>query len=339
MTASAQLLDEAEALEDGDDAATFVERPPSRSQRLVTAAILFGPFVGVAVAIVWLFGRGVTVLDLVLAVVSYVLVGHGVTAGYHRMLTHRSFVATRGTKIALVLAGSLAFEGGAICWVANHRCHHAYTDVEGDPHSPYLVAPGAWARTKGVFHAHMGWFFTKKSCDVNRWAPDLVIDRDLVIIDRLFPVMCVLSLGVPALTGWAITGTAAGALGGFIWGGLVRVFVLQHATFAVNSACHIWGTRPFKTRRTDRASNFAPLAVLSLGENWHNLHHSNPTYARHGVDRGQLDSTTRLIRVLELTGRVSQVRWPTRDTLAARRVATSNSAKGELPISESTRSL
>jgi len=258
-------------------------------------------------------------LDIGLGIVFYAIAGHGVTAGYHRLFAHRSFQARRGVKIALALAGSLAFEGAVVSWVANHRRHHAYTDRLGDPHSPYLVGDKPWSRVRGAVHSHIGWLFVGQDTDVQRWAPDLAADPDLVLIDRLFPLLCVVSLGAPTLIGWAVTGTAAGALGAFIWAGLVRVFVLQHATFAVNSACHLWGSRPFRTRTGDRATNFAPLAVLAMGENWHNLHHSLPRSARHGVDRGQLDSTARLIRLLELGGLISDVRWPSAELLGTRR--------------------
>jgi stearoyl-CoA desaturase (delta-9 desaturase) len=275
-----------------------------------------------------LFGRGVTLVELLLGVCFYALAGHGATAGYHRMAAHRSFVATRGAKIGLCLAGSLAFEGGVISWVANHRRHHAFTDLEGDPHSPHIDTHATWTRTRGAIHAHIGWLFSGEDLDAERWAPDLLADRDLVVIDRLFPLMCVVSLGAPALLAWAITGTFAGAIGGFVWGGLVRVFLLHHATFGVNSACHIWGNRPFKTRLADRSTNFAPLALLSMGEGWHNLHHSNPTFARHGVLRGQPDSTARLIGLLERTGQVSAVRWPSEAGIEERRNPTTTVGRG-----------
>ncbi|MHB1782088.1 MAG: acyl-CoA desaturase [Acidimicrobiales bacterium] len=300
----------------------------------ITALIVFGPLLGVVAAVVSLFGRGIDILDVVLAVVFYAIAGHGVTAGFHRMLAHRGFKARRGAKIALCVAGSLAFEGAAIGWVANHRQHHAYTDREGDPHSPHLGGDEPWSKLKGALHAHVGWLFQSRTTDVARWAPDLAADPDLVAISRLFPVLCVVSLGLPTLLGWAISGTAAGALGAFVWAGLVRVFVLQHATFAVNSVCHIWGKRPFRTRADDRATNFAPLALLSMGENWHNLHHSNPRLARHGVDRRQLDSTARLIRLLELGGLVSQVRWPSTDGLAAKRNAGSCPSRARRDVAQ-----
>lgn len=287
----------------------------------ITALIVFGPIVGVVLAAIALFGTGVSALDLVLAVVFYAIAGHGATAGFHRLLTHRSFVAHRGVKIALSLAGSLAFQGSVISWVANHRRHHAYSDRLGDPHSPHLAGDGPMAQLKGAFHAHVGWLFLLQPTDAERWAPDLVGDRDLVVIGQLFPLLCVVSLGFPALLGYAFTGTLSGAIGAFVWAGLVRVFLLQHATFAVNSACHLWGKRPFTTRGGDRATNFAPLALLSMGENWHNLHHAQPRLARHGALRGQLDTTAMLIRVLEVTGLVRDVRWPTPEGLAAGRRA------------------
>ena len=318
MTAPATLLETAPK-ETDTDAVSPPDAPLAGLHLAVTLLILFGPVIGVIAAAISLFGRWPTMLDIVLAVGFYAIAGHGVTAGYHRLFAHRSFRARRGVKIALCIAGSLAFEGAVIGWVANHRRHHAYTDRAGDPHSPHLGGARPWSRVRGALHSHVGWLLRTQSTDVKRWAPDLASDPDLVLIDRLFPLLCVISLGAPTLIGWAVTGTAAGALSAFVWAGLVRVFLLQHATFAVNSVCHIWGSRPFRTATTDRATNFAPLAVLSMGENWHNLHHSLPRSARHGVDQGQIDSTARLIRLLEQFGLISEVRWPSLQTLTARR--------------------
>ncbi len=295
--------------------------PTDRSpvQLVITSVIVFGPLLGVAVAGVALFGRGVTALDLVLAFSFYLFTGHGLSAGFHRLFSHRSFKAARWVKVTLAVAGSMAFEGSVIGWVANHRRHHAYTDQLGDPHSPHAYGTTPWARTRGLAHAHVGWLFQCQATEERRWAPDLVADTDLVVVSRMFPVLCVASLAAPAVIGWAFTGTLAGAVGGFIWGGLVRVFLLHHSTFAVNSACHLWGKQPFTTRDADRSTNFAPLALLAMGDNWHNLHHSCPTLARHGVDRGQLDSTARLIWVLERAGAVRDVKWPDRAKLQTRR--------------------
>lgn len=288
-------------------------------QQTVTSLILFGPFVGVVVAAASLFGHGVTALDLVLAGVFYVVTGHGLTAGYHRLFSHRSFKAARWLKISLAIAGSLAFEGSPIGWAANHRRHHAYTDREGDPHSPYAYGQVPWSRIRGAIHAHVGWLLRDQPSDNDRWVRDLLADADLVVISRLFPLFCLVSLSLPALVGWLVSGSLAGALGGLVWGGLVRVFLLHQATFAVNSAGHMWGKRPYETREWDRSTNFAPLALLSLGDNWHNNHHSNPRLARHGVDRYQLDSTARLIFLLERIGAASAVHHPDPVALASRR--------------------
>ncbi len=288
-------------------------------ERAFTALVVFGPLAGVVVGAMALFGRGVSVTDLVLAVVLFAVTGHGLSTGFHRLFSHRSFKPARWVKIALAVAGSMAFEGSVIGWVANHRRHHAYTDRKGDPHSPYAYGTSRRQLTRGLFHAHTGWLFQGQATDEARWAPDLLSDPDLVLISNLFPVLCVVSLALPAAIGWAVTGTLAGAVGGFVWGGLVRVFFLHQTTFAVNSACHIWGTRPFTTRRSDRSTNFAPLAILSMGDNWHNLHHSLPALARHGVDPGQLDSSARLIRILEWMGAATEVRWPDPAVVEARR--------------------
>ena len=288
-------------------------------QQLITALIVFGPLIAVLALAAGVLGRAITLSNLVLAVVLFALSGHGVTAGFHRLLTHRSFKAARWLKIVLALAGSLALEGSVNSWVANHRRHHAFTDRVGDPHSPFEYGPGAMDRLRGAVHAHVGWLFKTQPTDEARWAPDLVNDKDLVVISRLFPLLAVASFAIPTLLGWALSRSWSGALGGLLWGGAVRIFVLHHATFAINSACHLWGRRPFVTRQSDRATNFAPLAVLAMGENWHNFHHSCPTAARHGVDRGQLDSTARLIWLLERFGAVWDVRWPDRTRLDDRR--------------------
>jgi stearoyl-CoA desaturase (Delta-9 desaturase) len=307
-----------------ETAATTLEARPVRPfllhlQRSVTALVLFGPLAGVVLGVLALARGHISGLDIALAVFFYALTGHGITAGFHRMFAHRAFKARRLVKISLAVAGSLAIEGSLNAWVANHRRHHVYSDRDGDPHSPYAYGTSPWACVRGALHAHVGWMFQAQETDVRRWAPDLEADHDLVVVSRLFPLLCVATLALPTLIAWAVTGTASGAIGGFVWGGLVRVFVLQHSTFAVNSACHIWGKRPFTTHDDDRATNFAPMALLTMGENWHNLHHSSPSLARHGVDRGQLDSTARLIWLLERARLVRDVRWPDRTRLDLRR--------------------
>jgi stearoyl-CoA desaturase (delta-9 desaturase) len=293
---------------------------PSPLGQAITALIIFGPIVGIVLGTAALIRTGgVSILDLVLLVVFYALSGHGLTAGYHRMLTHRAFKGARWVKITLVLCGSFGFEGSVNGWIANHRRHHAFTDRVGDPHSPYAYDERPMGLVVGAIHAHVGWLFQGQATDEQRWAPDCLADRDLVVISNLFPLWCVLSLALPTFIAWCFTGTLSGAVGGLVWGGLIRMFLLHHSTFAVNSVCHIWGKRPFTTTASDRSTNFAPLFLLSMGENWHNLHHSAPTLARFGVDRWQVDSTGRLIWLLERTGAVWDVRWPEARRLAQRR--------------------
>ena len=173
-------------------------------------------------------------------------------------------------KITLGLAGSLAFQGGVIGWVAEHRRHHAFSDRPGDPHSPHDADRGPF---RGLWHAHVGWLFKHTPTSCERYAPDLLADRDLVILNRLFPLWCVLSLMLPVALGWLFAGTA-GAITALIWAGGVRIFVLHHTTWSVNSLCHMFGRRPFPSR--DRSTNLSVLAVLTFGESWHNNHHAFP---------------------------------------------------------------
>jgi stearoyl-CoA desaturase (delta-9 desaturase) len=232
----------------------------------------------------------------------------GVTAGFHRHFTHRAFKAHRGLRTGLALAGSLALQGDVITWVADHRRHHVFADKEGDPHSPWLYGTGPAALAKGFFHAHLGWLFDRDRTNAARFAPDLLSDRDIARISRLFPLITVASLLTPALIGGLVTMSWWGAVTAFFWAGLVRVAVLHHVTWSINSICHMIGERPFEAR--GKATNFWPLAVLSMGESWHNLHHADPTCARHGAMPGQIDPTARFIRVFEKLGWASEVRWP-----------------------------
>jgi stearoyl-CoA desaturase (Delta-9 desaturase) len=265
-----------------------------------------------AVPLAW--GWGLSWLDVGLALGFYCVSGLGVTVGFHRYFTHGAFHAVRPLRIALAVAGSMAMQGPVIEWVADHRRHHAFADREGDPHSPWRFGTSPAALAKGFWYAHMGWLFEREQTNPRRFAPDLLADRDITTVDRLFPVLTVVTLLGPALLGGLLSWSWWGALTGFFWAGLVRVAALHHVTWSVNSLCHLVGARPFASR--DRSANFWPLALLSFGESWHNSHHADPTGARHGVRHGQIDISARLIWMFEKLGWVSQVRWPRPERLA-----------------------
>ena len=227
---------------------------------------------------------------------------------------HGSFRANRGLRTALAVAGQLALQGPVIDWVADHRRHHAFSDREGDPHSPWLYGTTAAALAKGFWHAHLGWIFNRNLTNQQRFTLDLLADLDINRINNSFPACTAVSLLTPAVLGGLISGSWAGALSGFFWAGLVRVALLHHVTWSVNSICHLVGERPFAAR--DKSANFWPLALLSFGESWHNLHHADPTCARHGVLRGQIDISARLIWIFEKLGWASKVRWSSPQRLA-----------------------
>ncbi len=272
------------------------------------------PLVALVAAIPFAWGWGLGWTDVVLATTFYFVSGLGVTVGFHRYLTHGSFKANRPLRIALAIAGSLAMQGPVIKWVADHRRHHAFSDKEGDPHSPWLFGTNARAVAKGFWHSHMGWLFDRDETNEERFTPDLLVDQDIQRVDRLFTLWSALTLLVPTVLGGLLTWSWWGALTALFWAGLVRVAFLHHITWSINSICHRIGDQPFVAR--DRSRNEWPLAVLSFGESWHNLHHADPTCARHGVRRGQVDISARVIWVFEKLGWVRDVRWPTARRLA-----------------------
>jgi len=278
------------------------------------------PFLALLAAVPLGWGGWLTWPDAAIGLFFYVFTGLGVTVGYHRYLTHGSFKARRWLRILLAAAGSMAVQGSPTQWVADHRRHHAYSDVEGDPHSPWRYGASIRGLTKGLLHAHVGWLFHRELSNRARFAPDLVADKDIQRVDAMFIPLVAGSLVLPALAGWAVTGTWQGALGALFWAGLVRVSLLHHVTWSINSICHVVGERPFQVRQGDRATNFWPLALISFGESWHNMHHSDPTSARHGVRRGQLDISARTIWALQRLGWVYDVRWPRPERIAARLV-------------------
>ena len=288
-------------------------------EQVALAIFIVVPVLGILGAGFVLWGTGLSAVDVVLAVAFYAITLFGITVGFHRLFTHGSFKAVRPLRIALAIAGQMAIEGPVTRWVADHRRHHAFSDEEGDPHSPWRYGTGFRALSKGLWHAHIGWLFDVEQTDQKRFAPDLLADKDISRVARWFPGLVAVSVLAPAVLGGLISWSWAGALTAFFWASVVRIGLLHHMTWSINSICHTWGQRPFVTK--DRAVNVWWLAVISGGESWHNLHHADPTCARHGVDKGQLDSSARLIRWFEQLGWARDVRWPKPERLAARRAA------------------
>jgi stearoyl-CoA desaturase (delta-9 desaturase) len=291
--------------------------PVSRFDRLMLLLFIAVPFLALIAAVPVAWGWGLGWLDLAIAAVAYLIMGHGITVGFHRYFTHGSFRAKRPLKVALAVAGSMAIEGPVIQWVADHRRHHAFSDREGDPHSPWRYGESIPALTKGLFFAHMGWLFDLEQTNPRRYAPDLIKDPDIQRISRYFPWLVATSLLLPAVIGGLLSWSWQGIVTAFFWASLVRISLLHHVTWSINSICHTIGQQPFKSR--DHSGNVWWLALLSGGESWHNLHHADPTCARHGVLPGQIDSSARVIWIFEKLGWATDVRWPKADRLAARR--------------------
>jgi stearoyl-CoA desaturase (Delta-9 desaturase) len=254
----------------------------TRTHKIVNLIGVALPFVALIAAIALLWNRAIGPLELSLLIGTYVITCLGVTIGYHRMFTHRAFESSRTFRAVIAVLGSMAVEGSVITWVADHRKHHAFTDQEGDPHSPHLSGPGLMGAIKGLWHAHIGWLFeTVGTSDRERFAPDLVKDRALQVIDKLFFLWIVLSFAIPFAIGWIVGGGLGAALTALLWGGFVRVFLLHHVTWSINSICHFFGRKRFDVE--DESRNVFWLAPLSMGEAWHHNHHAFPTSAFHGL--------------------------------------------------------
>lgn len=279
----------------------------------------FVPLLAVIAAVPFAWGWGLGWSDLLIGAFFYFFTGMGVTVGFHRYFTHGSFKANRGLRNALAVVGQMAVQGPVIIWVADHRRHHAFSDREGDPHSPWLFGTSVASLAKGFWHAHMGWLFHRDMTNQKRFAPDLLADKDIVRIDKYFWAWTLVSVFAPGVIGGLVTWSWAGALTALFWAGLVRIALLHHVTWSVNSICHTIGERPFVSR--DKSANVWWLAIPSMGESWHNLHHADPTCARHGVLKGQLDTSARVIWAFEKAGWVNDVRWPVRERIDKKRVA------------------
>jgi stearoyl-CoA desaturase (delta-9 desaturase) len=271
----------------------------TRAERYANLVGVVVPFAGVLVAVVLFWNRAVDAADLAILAAMYLITAVGVTVGFHRLLTHRAFQTYPWLERTFAVMGSLSVQGSVMDWVADHRKHHAHTDREGDPHSPHV---GHGSGLSGLWHAHVGWLMeTQGQADWKRYAPDLYEDPVMRQIGRRFPVLVVVSLLIPTVAGYVLDGfTLRGALLGYIWGGLVRIFLVHHITWSVNSVCHFFGSRRFDIE--DRSTNVGWLSVLSLGESWHHNHHAFPRSAYHGLRWWELDPSGLLISTLRRLG-------------------------------------
>jgi stearoyl-CoA desaturase (delta-9 desaturase) len=270
----------------------------SRVHRAFNLAGVTVPFVGLIVAIVLLWNTElVGWTDLAIMAGLYAVTCLGVTLGFHRLLTHRSFQTHKVTEYVLASLGSMAVQGPVMTWVADHRKHHAHTDKEGDPHSPHGHGGGLKGAVKGLWYAHMGWLFDRAGqAEPARYARDLYEDAGMRRIDRLFWFWVLLGIAIPFGLGYAIDGTLGGALVAALWGGAVRIFFLHHVTWSINSVCHFFGTRRFAV--DDESTNVFWLAPLSMGESWHHNHHAFPRSAAHGLRWYEVDVTAYVIRLM-----------------------------------------
>lgn len=274
----------------------------SRIEKVANLGAVVIPFLATLAAVALLWNKVVSAPDLIIAAVMYLITAVGITVGFHRLLTHRSFQTSKPLEYAFAVIGSMAVQGPVISWVADHRKHHAHTDSEGDPHSPHVGhQSGLRGVAAGLWHAHAGWLMsTQGRADWKRYAADLNEDGGMRLIARQFVPLVLLTLLIPALAGYLVSDTLAGAATGLLWGGLVRIFFVHHVTWSVNSVCHYFGTRRFST--DDRSTNVFWLALPSLGESWHHNHHAFPRSAVHGLRRWEIDPSALIIAALERVG-------------------------------------
>jgi stearoyl-CoA desaturase (Delta-9 desaturase) len=273
-----------------------------RAEKIANLAAVLLPLAATIIAAMLLWDRLIRPADLVIAAAMYLMTAVGITVGFHRLLTHRSFQTPKPMEYLFGVLGSMAVQGPVISWVADHRKHHAHTDKDGDPHSPHVGHDGGVRGVlTGLWHAHTGWLMsTQGRADWKRYAPDLCEDTGMRLISRQFIPILIAGLALPALAGYLVSGTVIGAVTGLLWGGLVRIFFVHHITWSVNSVCHFLGSRRFDT--DDRSTNVFWLALPSLGESWHHNHHAFPRSAVHGLKRWEMDPSALIISAMEKVG-------------------------------------
>ena len=288
-------------------------------EKALHLTVVVVPFLGVIAAMILLWGYHFTPIHLILLFVGYMLSAIGITVGYHRLFTHKSFETYAPIKAIFAILGSMAVEGPVLQWVAQHRRHHQHSDDHNDPHSPHHHGEGFWNMVKGLWHAHVGWVMKPDTPGLQRYVADLTQSRMLRWINSTFFVWAALGMFIPALIGGLYTHTWMGALIGFLWGGAVRIFLVHHVTWSINSVCHIWGKKDFRSH--DESRNNAIFGVLALGEGWHNNHHAFPTSARHGLKWWQIDFSYMLIKTLEKLGLAWRVRVPAAEAMARKQLS------------------
>jgi stearoyl-CoA desaturase (delta-9 desaturase) len=286
-----------------------------RIERVVLLAITGIPLIGAAGGLSLLAAGQLGAIDHAIFAAMYLSTGFGITVGYHRLLAHRAFRTGPILRAALAVAGAMAIQGPVMRWVADHRRHHGWTDRRGDPHSPHRDAHCEVRSASGLWHAHLGWFFAEEKTAVRTFAPDLLRDPVVATVDRLYLAWTLLSLAIPAALGFAADGSD-GAYRGFVWGGLTRVFVVQHITWSINSIGHTFGVRRFAT--PDASRNNWLLGWLALGEGWHNNHHAFPRSAIQGLRWNEVDLSGLLLRALERVGLVWDLHRPPVESAATR---------------------
>lgn len=304
------------AVESADEHAEAPERMPLWN-RVVNLLFILLPLVGLVGAMAHVWGWGFSWFELALFLGMYALTGLGITVGYHRLFTHRAFETSRPVQAIFAILGSMAVEGSLLCWVANHRKHHQHSDQPGDPHSPHLHGAGFVNMLHGLWVAHVGWIFQPAARGLHRYIADFRSDRFLRTISALFPLWVALGLLIPAGLAALVTHSWAGALLGLLWGGLVRIFFVHHVTWSINSVCHIWGWRPFRSH--DHSRNNPLLGILAFGEGWHNNHHAFPSSARHGLRWWQVDVSYVVILAMSRLGLAWNVRIPAPERIASKR--------------------
>ena len=306
-------LTEPDVLPVGQDPRAYLE-PADFWTKASSLIGIIVPLVALVVAIILSWGEGFSWLYAALLAGMYVLTAFGITIGYHRLFTHKSFKCPRWVYATFNVLGAMAVEGPVNKWVAMHRCHHQHSDDHADPHSPHHHGSGIKGVLHGFFHAHIGWIFRGDPKDLERYNPDLRADAMMRFFSWSWGLWSILGLIIPAVIAGLITMSWIGAFLGFLWGGLVRVLLVHHVTWSINSVCHLWGRRPYNTK--DESRNNWLFGILGMGEGWHNNHHAFPTSARHGLRWYQIDFSYMIIKFLEKIGLAYDVKVPPAHRLA-----------------------